>query len=144
MISEEEARHLEAVSADLRDLVQGLRDDMARAANVRNDLTRLTKSGRLTRAIVVVQSVIIVLMLGGGALLLSTNIKLNSVVAQLNEVVRIQHDSALCPLYQIFINADTPAARAAAEKRGDDMEQRDRSFATIRQSYAALNCQAIK
>ena len=147
-MSDEDANRFERAATELTTVVRGLREDIARdiarAETVRNDLAKLTKSGRLTRLIVIVQSVIIVLILCGGVVLISTNSKLNAVVAQLNDVVRVQHDSALCPLYQIFINADTPAAREAAAKRGDDMAERDKAFTTIRQSYAALNCQAVK
>lgn len=135
MISDEEAQHLEQVAVDLRETIKGLREDMARADAIRVELNQLTRSGRLTRMIVISVSVIVFIVMVIGATQIYS-------LKRLDDVVTIQHDSALCPLYQIFINADTPAARDAAIKRGDDMSQRDRAFTTIRQSYNALNCQA--
>jgi hypothetical protein len=135
VISDEEAKNLKQVADEIKSLVQGLRDDMAKAAVMRDELASLTRSGKVTRLIVVAVSIIIVFMLALGTVQAVT-------LSRLDDVVRVQHDSALCPLYQIFINADTPAARDAAAKRGDDMAQRDRAFDTIRQSYTALNCQA--
>lgn len=142
MISDEEAKSLERVANEIKDMVQGLRDDIQRAETVRDDLAKVTRSGRITRMMVIAISVILGLVLILGSIQVLTQAKLNNVVAQLNDVVRVQHDSALCPLYQIFIKADTPAARDAAARRGDDLIERDKAFATIRESYTALNCQA--
>jgi hypothetical protein len=59
-----------------------------------------------------------------------------------DEIDSIQNNqgSQLCALYTVFINADTPEGRKLAEKRGDDMQQRDRAFAQIRESYQELGC----
>lgn len=134
-MTDEDADRFERTAAALTVMVAGLREDMAKAQEVRDDLNKLTRSGKLTRFIVIGLVVVVVAVLGVGAVAIFN-------VTKLNEVVTIQHDSALCPLYQLFLNSDTPTARAAAERRGDDLVQRDKAFLTIRQSYTALNCQA--
>lgn len=53
---------------------------------------------------------------------------------------RLQTDSALCPLYSVFINADTPQARERAERQGTGGEARADAFAQIRESYTVLGC----
>ena len=44
--------------------------------------------------------------------------------------------SALCPLYQLFIDSDTPEARKAAP----DVKNYDHAFEVIRAGYSALKC----
>lgn len=134
-MTDEDADRFERVAVDLTAMVSGLREDMAKAQLVRDDLAKLTQSGKLTRMIVVVLAIVLVGVLSVGAVQFIN-------VRTLNNVVTVQRDSALCPLYQLFLNSDTPAGRAAAERRGDDLVQRDKAFLTIRQSYTALNCQA--
>ncbi|MFE6223058.1 hypothetical protein [Streptomyces sp. NPDC057854] len=65
---------------------------------------------------------------------------------QAQEIERIQDrvtGQVLCPLYQQFINADTPKAREAAKRTGQDLEVRDRAFAVIRQGYQTLDCENV-
>lgn len=58
----------------------------------------------------------------------------------IREIQTSQRRDALCPLYQQFINADTPKAREAAKANGQDLETREHAFQVIRNGYAALNC----
>lgn len=138
-MTDEDADRFERAAAGLTKMVAGLRDDIARdiarAEAVRNELTELTKSGKLTRLMVILTTFVIV-----GMLTIGTVQFINQ--QTLTDVVTTQRDSALCPLYQIFLKSDTPANREIARKRGDDMSERDKAFGTIRQSYTALNCQA--
>lgn len=57
-------------------------------------------------------------------------------IDRLTSNVRVQ----LCGALALFVNADTPAANAAAKARGDDMEVRAKSFRSIRRSYEDLDC----
>ncbi|WP_432112893.1 hypothetical protein [Streptomyces sp. S1] len=64
---------------------------------------------------------------------------------QSREIKNIQDKTTtrvLCPLYQQFINADTPKARELARMSGQDMQVREQAFAVIRQGYEALNCES--
>lgn len=60
-----------------------------------------------------------------------------------NEVSGVQtrtSDLVLCPLYQQFLNSDTPKSRELARANGQDMKLRDEAFKVIRQGYEALDC----
>lgn len=62
---------------------------------------------------------------------------------QADEIANVQEKTTaevLCPLYQQFINADTPRARQAAEAAGQDLKVRDHAFKVIRDGYRALEC----
>jgi hypothetical protein len=58
----------------------------------------------------------------------------------IQDVRTVERRDALCPLYEQFINADTPAARKRAEEAGQNMQDRDHAFKVIRDGYGALNC----
>lgn len=68
-------------------------------------------------------------------------VTLHSVASRVDETQRLTQTQVLCPLYQQFINSDTPAARALAAENGQDMTRRAEAFRVIRQSYAVLNCE---
>lgn len=59
---------------------------------------------------------------------------------QVDEAQDLTRSQVLCPLYQQFVNADTPAARELARKNGQDLERRDEAFRVIHHSYDILNC----
>lgn len=59
----------------------------------------------------------------------------------IQNVRTVERRDALCPLYQQFINADTPEARKRAEAAGQDMQARDHAFEIIRGGYGALKCE---
>jgi hypothetical protein len=52
----------------------------------------------------------------------------------------IQTNQALCPLYTLLINSDTPQSKEQAAKNGADTRVREKQFETIRESYRALHC----
>lgn len=135
VISDEEAKNLERVANEIKELVQALRVDIQRAELVRDDLNKVSRSGKLTRVIVVVLSAVVV-----AVMTLSVVQAMN--VRTVRQLVDTQQNYALCPLYQLFLNSDTAAGREAAIRRGDDIAERAKAFAVIRQSYTALNCQA--
>lgn len=61
---------------------------------------------------------------------------------------RIDHLSGtvktqVCAMFQIFENANTPAAREAARVRGDDLAQRDSAYMIIHNGYVSLDCSAV-
>ena len=137
---EEAAEELTRTVAALNDSIQqglGLRDELARLVD---EQARMVKRSRATRRVVW-------LVTAGFALDVVLTVAMALVGHQaiensnrIDRVVRVQHDSALCPLYRIFIEGDTPANRARAEQQGQDMTARARAYVTIRASYAALNC----
>lgn len=136
-----EGDSLERAAQTLTENIKQLQETMQEAANLRDELADLMKiqadlkrNQRMQQRILVAIGIIIILVVGLSVTQVYS-------LAKLNSVVTVQHDSALCPLYKLFINSDTPQAAAAAEKRGDDMAERAKAFATIRISYAALKCE---
>lgn len=59
---------------------------------------------------------------------------------RIDKIQSATSDDVLCPLYQQFINADTPKAREFARSSGQDMKVRAQAFQVIRDGYAALHC----
>lgn len=56
---------------------------------------------------------------------------------------KLQTEQALCPLYGLFIQADTPQARERSAQQGTDPALRAQQFETIRDSYRALGCMPL-
>lgn len=52
----------------------------------------------------------------------------------------ILRDKATCPVWQLFLKANTPQSQAAAVARGEDLEVRNRAFKIIQESYDELRC----
>ena len=67
-----------------------------------------------------------------------------SLATQVDRTQQLTRSQVLCPLYQQFVNADTPAARQLAAKNGQDIAARDVAFRVIHQSYDTLDCADIK
>ena len=59
---------------------------------------------------------------------------------KVNDTQEVTRAEVLCPLYQQFINADTPAARERAKQAGQDLKAREEAYKVIREAYAVLNC----
>lgn len=60
-----------------------------------------------------------------------------------DSIAKIQattQSQVLCPLYQQFINADTPKSRELARVNGQDMKARDEAFRVIHHGYDVLGC----
>lgn len=77
-----------------------------------------------------------VILLGFGFALHNSNDAIDTLTDRLNTAQTTQRQKALCPLYTLFLAADTPAARAAAK----DKAVFDHSFVVVRQGYDALEC----
>ena len=147
----------ENVSADKQELLEtanklALQFDqfnasVDKATAVRDELRTLRKTGSTNRRFIVTLALsfvldfalTIVLAVVANNQMTSTD-RLDELTSQLNAEVTTQKVLALCPLYQLFINADIPQARESAGARGDNLEDRDKAFAVIHQSYDALRC----
>jgi hypothetical protein len=128
-------------SADeLSEAVRTLNESIGRALGLRDDLDRLIVRSSTTRKMVWIVGVGFVLdiLLTIGMIFVTQQSAHNT--DRIDNLVQVQHDSALCPLYRLFISSDTPANRERAKAQGQDLAERDRSFAVIRESYKALNC----
>lgn len=64
----------------------------------------------------------------------------NDLASKVNDAQLLTQTQVLCPLYQQFINSDTPKTRALAQKNGQDMAARDEAFRVIHHSYDVLGC----
>ncbi len=63
-----------------------------------------------------------------------------NLTVKVDESQKLTRSQVLCPLYQQFVNADTPKARTFAIKTGQDLKARDEAFAVIHHSYNVLHC----
>lgn len=66
---------------------------------------------------------------------------LNDVTDRVDETQATQRAQVLCPLYKLFIAADTPESRARAEANGQDLKERAKTFEIIRHSHKVLKCE---
>lgn len=96
-------------------------------------LTRLSLRARRNRA-----------MIWGLIISLTLDVLITLFVVHLtvkvDDAQQLTRSQVLCPLYQQFVNADTPKARALAIKTGQDLKARDEAFRVIHHSYDALRC----
>jgi hypothetical protein len=65
---------------------------------------------------------------------------LSDLTNKVNSQQETTRSKVLCPLYQQFVNADTPRARELAKAAGQDLALRDSAFAAIHKSYIVLGC----
>lgn len=63
-----------------------------------------------------------------------------NLTVQVEATQELQRSRVLCPLYQQFINADTPEARVRAKELGQDLKIRDEAYRVFHDSYNALHC----
>lgn len=144
------AEALETRAAELAASVWDLRNAVASANAVRDELVVLSKRGKSNRRLItglalslfldVALTVVLSLVIDRQY---DNSSRLNDLTAQLTTDVTTQRVQALCPLDQILLNANSPAGRAAAAARGDDLAARDKAFKVIQQSYDALGCKAF-
>lgn len=131
---------LEEAAGELTRTVAALNSSIAQGLDLRDELAELVERSRVNRKLIVIVAagfvldIILTLVMG----LVIAQVSRNA--DRIDAVVQVQHDSALCPLYKIFIEGDTPANRKRAAEQGQDMAARARAFVTIRDSYAKLNC----
>jgi hypothetical protein len=135
---------LEDAAEELAAAIQRLDESVRHANDVRSELDDLVRRSQKNRLLIraVGAALAIEVALLGAMTFFGVQTRINA--NRIDNIVKIQHDSALCPLYQIFIQSDTPQNRARAEAQGQDMALRDRQFVIIRESYAALKCETKK
>lgn len=84
------------------------------------------------------------LMIVGLALSLLLDLLLTAFVIgiayKVDDAQQMTRSQVLCPLYQQFVNSDTPKQRERARQAGQDLQARDDAFKVIRKSYDALEC----
>lgn len=129
----EEPGGLDLVAERLRSTIAELSETVKAANDVKAQLDDLVQRSKSNRNLITI--------VGFGAVLnFIVIIALTYMGIQLNTVIDTQHDSALCPLYSLFLEADTPANQERARAQGQDMQERERAFIVIRKSYDALRC----
>lgn len=131
---------LEDAAEELTQTVRALNESIRTGLDLRDELADLVQRSRINRKLIIIVA-------AGSILDILLTLVVGLVVHQVAEnadridaIVQVQQDSALCPLYKIFIEGDTPANRKRAADQGQDMAARDKAFITIRESYAALHC----
>jgi hypothetical protein len=131
---------LEEAAEKLATTIHELNASVQRAHDIRDDLNRLTKRSETNRKLIVAIGIAVAFGIIATIALVFVTVQATRNTHRINDIVRIQHDSALCPLYKLFLDADTPANRDRAVAAGQDPAERARQFAIIRQSYTALKC----
>jgi hypothetical protein len=81
-----------------------------------------------------------VLVVGAAIALAVAAVHMASTQKSLERSDRTQNEEALCPLYTVLINNDTPQSREMAARNGADLKLRAQAFDTIRESYTVLGC----
>lgn len=130
----EDSESLASAAEELRQMIGQLNSTVTEANNVKDQLQDLTKKSKFNRNLIT--------FVGAGLVLqLAVVVSLIVMGIQLNKVIETQRDSALCPLYEIFVQSDTPQNRERAKSQGQDMKERAKAFDIIRNSYQALHCE---
>lgn len=75
----------------------------------------------------------------GGLLLHSTAEQTQTNTKRIEYNQTIQRQKALCPLYQLFLDSESPQGRAAAP----DKLAYDKAFKVIHEGYDALDCKTL-
>lgn len=134
MATDPEIRELTRLGAELINRIDGLVGDTG------DHLVDLAKQGKSNRRFIWALAISVVLDI---ALTIAMAVGFNTVNTlsnRVNETQKITQEQVLCPLYQQFINADTPKSRELAKANGQDLKVRDEAFRTIRRSYEVLGC----
>lgn len=134
-------------SEKLLALADRLESRLAAIDDTVKSVQKLQRSSQTNRKLIIGLCVSLILDLllttamGIGIIRVNDNSHKTDILAdKVNTEVTVQRVEALCPLYQLFVDADTTTSRAAAAARGDDMVIRDKAFSIIRKSYDALRC----
>lgn len=134
MATDQEIQELTAAARQLIDRLDVL------ATGTGDQLVGLAIRARRNRQMIGMLAVSLTLDVILTAFMVFGILQLNHVTARVDSTIKLTQSEVLCPLYQQFINSDTPAQRALAEKNGQDMKQRAEAFRVIRHSYVVLNC----
>lgn len=130
---DKEQESLSSAAAELRHTIEQLRSAVSEANDVRDQLSDLTHKSKSNRSLINVVGVMAVVNL-----LIVVAVVIMGV--QMGHLIEVQRDSALCPLYGIFLQNDTPEGHERAIAQGQDPEFRKHAFEVIRNSYDALEC----
>jgi hypothetical protein len=127
-----EARDLreDSLTEAASEIVKSITKLSERAGNQLVDLAAIARRNRILIWILAGVSVLSLVLTG-------------FIISLTNDVSDIQESTrsdVLCPLYQQFINADTPGQRERAKLAGQDMKARDEAFKVIHEGYDLLNC----
>lgn len=131
---------LAVISRELVEQIAGLRSDNA---DQLVELARQSKSNRRTLHIVFGVSafgLILTLLIGLSFLTLGAQSnRIDNITQKLDAEQQIQRQDALCPLYKLFLDLESPEGR----KQAPDPKVYDKQFATLKQGYSALRCQEV-
>lgn len=123
---------------------QRLTDEAADLAGDQgNQITKLSRTARQNRMMIwgvigggILDVVLTVVLAVVGAGVVGNNNRIDSLTSDLQEQQTDQRKRALCPLYGLILEGNTPAARKAAP----DKERFDHTVEIITQGYKVLGC----
>jgi hypothetical protein len=131
---------LDQLARDARELIAKI-GELSEGSG--EQLVRVTKENRATRRMVwglagsFVLDVLLTLLLGVGLVGLNDQAKeVDALTHRIDIAQTVQRQKALCPLYKLFIDSESPQGRKAAP----DPKKYDHAFIVIRDGYTALDC----
>jgi sensor c-di-GMP phosphodiesterase-like protein len=127
-------RALTEVAESLREQVENMNQDVA--CHTATLAKQVKRQALLTRCIFIALACVGVL-----AMLVALAIyRTDSITHRLDVQSTVSRQKALCPLYQVLIDRDTPKARSLAP----DKAAYDQAYSVIHEGYTALDCKAFK
>jgi hypothetical protein len=131
----------------VEELISAARRLSAEAAELAGDkgaqITRLTKTARQNRMMIlgvigggVLDVVLTIVLAVVGAGVVDNNNRIDSLTSDLQQQQTDQRKRALCPLYGLILEGNTPAAREAAP----DKKKFDHTVQIITDGYKVLGC----
>ena len=132
--SDEELTRLTQAATELMENVQALNRESGQ------QFVNLSKTAKFNRRMIwgltasFALDVLLTILVAAGLL------SLNDVTDRVDATQDTQKAQVLCPLYKLFIAADTPENRERAKGAGQNLEDRAKSFEIIRHSYSVLKC----
>lgn len=138
---EEVKRKLDRLTEVAEELTQEI-DTLQSATGQQNNtvLRRLTRNKRVMILVLISFLVDIGVTIGLAVTInhtANTTDKVNNITARLNYGQDVQRRKVLCPLYQIFVDSKSEAARKTYPK---GVKEYDRVFGIIQRSYNVLEC----
>ena len=134
MATDQEIQELTRLAAELVNRIDTL------VGGTGDQMVALAKSDKSHRRMIMVLYVGFVLDIVLTVAMAVGGFAVNNLASKVNNTQELTRSQVLCPLFQQFINSDTPAARQRAEAAGQDMKARSEAFKEIRQSYKVLEC----
>lgn len=103
-------------------------------------LAALRNRARTNRRMIRIQGVLAAAMAATIAVLISVMVTLSGNTKELDDVQRRTSDKVLCPLYGAFLAAANNPVPDEIKNDPEQMGERAKAFAVIRQGYMELNC----